>query len=128
MSVDLRNKNGEKFYFSTTGWMFYLNLAAVGYCWERQGTSAPDDWPGDGEAWSSAYDWNAGQKVEDSDALQLSKSLGRYLADPNGKELAQNIASEIGEMVGFEIQVDANDNEYIASFIRFAEQGGFQVW
>lgn len=128
MSMDLRNKNGNEFCFSTIGWAFYINLAAILYGWEKSGTQAPKEWNASEGPWQGAYDWNAGQIVVTQDALAFAEALEIYLADPQGKLNAKGLAKEFSEAVGCEVSVDENDDEYIRSFIEFAKSGEFEVW
>lgn len=128
MSVDLRNSDGEEFSFSTIGWAFYLNLAAIHYGWRRAGTQPPDGWSESEGAWQGAYDWNAGQRVTTQDAAEFSFALERYLADPQGKERAKALAIELSQAVGFEVAANQDDDKEIGSFVRYAKRGGFSIW
>ncbi|WP_269532839.1 hypothetical protein [Chitinimonas sp. BJYL2] len=128
MSVELCNVQGEKFRFSTIGWAFYLNLAAIYYGWDKVGTLPPKEWGETDGNWEGAYDWNAGQIVAQQDSFNLSVALESYLADPNGKVTAKELATGLSEAIGIEVSADENDDEYIASFIKFARLGDFQIW
>ncbi|MBB5866584.1 hypothetical protein TR80_002985 [Xanthomonas campestris] len=125
MGVDLKNKAGTEFHFSTIGWSFYLNLASV-YGWKPEGTSPPIDWI-DREPWGAHYDWNAGQSVADSDARELAAALGRYVADPHGSERALSIAKKFEE-AGISVTAPSSDDEFIGDFIDFARSGTFEIW
>lgn len=128
MSVDLRNEAGKAFNFSTIGWAFYLNLAAVHYGWEQSGTQPPKDWTTAEGPWSGAYDWNAGQIVTAQDAKSIADALAKYLADPDGKSKAKALAQELGKAIGIDVSVDENDETHISSFIEYASYGGFEIW
>lgn len=128
MSVDLRNSTGQELSFSTIGWAFYLNLAAVVYGWEKVGTLAPHAWAASDGPWEGAYDWNAGQIVTRRDASALADALDEYLADPGGRVKASEVAEEIGRIIGSEITVDENDRPFIRGFIEFARFGEFEIW
>ena len=128
MSIDLRNDAGKEFCFSTIGWAFYLNLAAIHYGWEKSGTQPPKDWAASSGPWSGAYDWNAGQIVTAQDAKSYAEALAKYLADPAGKSKAKALAQELGKVIGVDVSVDENDATYISSFIEYANSGGFEIW
>jgi hypothetical protein len=125
MGMDLKSKVGGEFSFSTIGWSFYLNLAAI-YGWESVGTLPPSDW-NDSRPWEGAYDWNAGQCVAEKDACGLANALDSYLADPNRKEQAENLASQFSE-IGIPINLPDSDSEFVHSFIMFARNGAFEIW
>jgi len=128
LSVDLRNDAGKEFYFSTIGWAFYLNLAAIHYGWKQSGTRPPREWPASEGPWSGAYDWNAGQIVTAQDAKAYADALAKYLADPRGKEKAQALAQELAKAIGVDVSADENDDTYVNSFIEYANSGGFEIW
>lgn len=128
MSVDLRRKDGKEFSFSTIGWALYLNIAAVGYNWPKAGTQQPEKWSVNDGPWTGAYDWNAGQTVTEADALALASALERYLTDPAKEQVLRSIASDIGNIIGIELDVSNDDRDHIASFVQFASQGEFQIW
>jgi hypothetical protein len=128
MSIDLRNINGDEFFFSNIGWAFYLNLAEILYGWKKSGTQQPKEWSSSDGQWQGAYDWNAGQIVTTQDALAFSAALDKYLADPERKIKAKALAKDLGKAVGFEVSVDENDDEYVRSFIQFTNSGEFEVW
>ncbi|WP_249061549.1 hypothetical protein [Xanthomonas nasturtii] len=125
MGVDLKNKAGTEFYFSTIGWSFYLNLASI-YGWKPEGTSPPPDWI-DRRPWGSHYDWNAGQSVADSDARELAAALGRYLVDPHRYEREPLIAKKFSE-AGISVAVPNSEDAFIEKFVVFAKSGAFEIW
>ncbi|WP_349656639.1 hypothetical protein [Xanthomonas sp. 10-10] len=125
MGVDLKNKAGTEFYFSTVGWSFYLNLASV-YGWKPEGTSPPLDWINT-DPWGAHYDWNAGQSVAESDARELTAALGRYLSDPNRTERALDIAKKFEE-IGVFVAIPDSEDGFIEKFIAFARGGAFEIW
>ncbi|WBS00870.1 hypothetical protein OU994_21530 [Pseudoduganella sp. SL102] len=135
MSVELRRENGDEFVLSTSAWGFHLYLAAEAYGWEMPGTSAPADWSLDNGPWPGAYDWNAGQTVESADALALAGALERHLAaadrDQIAKDLAREMQMAMEQALGSKLPgewLPGTDDEFVASFIRFAKQGGFQIY
>jgi hypothetical protein len=128
MSVDLRNEAGREFYFSTIGWAFYLNLAAIHYGWNKSGTQPPRECASSEGPWLGAYDWNAGQIVTARDAKGLAEALAKYLADPNGKSKAKALAQELEKVIGTDVSIDEEDDTYINSFIEYANCGGFEIW
>lgn len=127
MSVDLRNKQGQEFYFSSVSWAFYLNLAII-YGWKTAGTLAPEEWDTAQGKWQGVYDWNAGQTVTEFDANAFASALKKYLDDPNGNLKANALAKELGKAIGADVVVNSEDRELIISFISFATSGEFQIW
>ena len=128
MGVDLRNSTGGAFRFSTIGWAFYLNLAAILYGWKKAGTRAPAQWNDSEGPWPGAYDWNAGQIVSADDAASFAAALERYLGDDRRNEKAVALAKDLSRYIGTEIQVTPNDADYIRSFVQFARGGEFEIW
>lgn len=128
MSVDLQSTNGTDFSFSALGWAFYLNLAEICYDWEKAGTLQPIEWSSSEGPWEGAYDWNAGQLVTLDDASGLAAALEAYLADPEGVDVANALAQDLGKVVGAEITLHVDDRAFVERFVQFARQGEFRIW
>ncbi|WP_284195624.1 hypothetical protein [Chitinimonas prasina] len=126
--MDLRNKHGQEFYFTTIGWAFYINLAILHYGWEAIGTVAPRNWDGDKSPWQGEYDWNAGQVVAAQDAIAFAIALNAYIADPAREEKKALLAKMFHEEAGISVELDVDDRELITAFIEFALKGEFETW
>lgn len=126
MSIELK-RGAHVFDFSTIGWAFYLNIAHR-YGWKGEGTKAPRVWPQDHGQWDHSYDSNCGQIMTGSDAMELAHALQRYLLDPHRSLVTRELVDAFQSEVGLQVEVPADEGEFLTSAIQFLQGGELEIW
>ena len=115
MGYDLSNSFGETFRFQIDRFPEVYKLA-VTMGWNPGGTEPPYYWAVN-EEWSGGYFTNDGQKVTESDALELAAAIERAI--PQFPNLMKQPAFR---------NYDGGGVQTLRSFVNFCRSGKFYIW
>ena len=155
MGMDLCNKAGDYFRFSSVAWFKVMSLAES-YGWKAQGTASPDNWQErcrencHGLLWDGDYRSNAGQWVTADDASAIAIALEKALPDipdclmpstlveaPLEDDISAFIARLLGDGARMIVQNEVlSPYEYfggeakdkVRGFIKYCHRGEFAIY